>query len=458
MTEVVFITPSRDWEAERKWILERRVNPDIPNQESPHIGIAGMMAVLEERHIQTEHLDMVKTGFRIDDVADRIASDPPLLVGFTAYTVQVRAAADVARAVKNACPGVTVCIGGPHASVIPGRTLQEFPAFDFVVSGEAERVLPQAIEALRQGWNPIGIRGISVRGVDVSPEWDPILDPDTLPFPAWEKYDLNRYGGVYPHRTARELPMVSGRGCPYRCVFCSRALGDRVRRRSVANVIAEIRRNIEEFDCTSISFLDDTFAIGQSWISEFLAAMISEGLNREVTWSCETRVDTVTPDLLRKMEAAGCYYIFYGIEGADEEVLRTARKEYTVNQIRNAIRWTKEAGIVPSGAFIIGLPGDTEATVMKAVELGHELELFSITFPLAVPFPGTELREMALRGEYGMRIMSDDWDDYGKQEPGVLESEAMSWDKRRELQTLAYAVHPKKDYDTYRSRLLSGGS
>jgi len=458
MKKVVFITPSRDWQAERDWILERRVNPDIPNQESPHIGIAGLMAVLERFDIRTEHLDMVTAGLSIEDVADRVASDPPLLVGLTAYTVQIRAAAEVARAIKQASPGVTVCIGGPHASVIPERTLREFPVFDFVVSGEAERVLPQAIEELGQGRRPPGIRGLSFPGSATSPEWEPIPDLNTLPFPAWEKYDLNRYGGVYPHRTARELPMVSGRGCPYRCVFCSRALGDRVRRRSVANVIAEIRRNIEAFGCTSLSFLDDTFAIGQRWISEFLAAMVSEGLNREVTWSCETRVDTVTPDLLRKMEAAGCYYIFYGLEGADEEVLRTAKKEYTVNQIRNAIRWTKESGIVPSGAFIIGLPGDTEATVMKAIELGHELELFSITFPLAVPFPGTELREMALRGEHGMRIMSDDWDDYGKQEPGVLESEALSWDERRELQALAYATHPKKDYDTYRSRLLSGGA
>ena len=141
------------------------------------------------------------------------------------------------------------------------------------------------------------------------------------------------------------------------------------------------------------------------------------------------------------------------MESADDRTLKRIKKNITVAQIRNAVKWTKQAGIVPIGAFIIGLEGDTEKEVYKAIELAAELDLYSVTFPIAVPFPGSELRELALKNEYGMRIMSNNWDDYGKQEPGALESDALPWARRRELQKEAYARHPKKNYDLYVKQL-----
>jgi hypothetical protein len=153
------------------------------------------------------------------------------------------------------------------------------------------------------------------------------------------------------------------------------------------------------------------------------------------------------------MREAGCYFIFYGIESANDQTLKRIKKNITVAQIKNAVAWTKAEGMLPVGAFIIGLPGDTEEDIMKDIDLAQELDLYSVTFPIATPFPGTELRALALKGACGMRILSDDWDLYGKQEPGVLESDALPWGRRNALQKLAYERHPKKKIDDYLRRL-----
>lgn len=246
--------------------------------------------------------------------------------------------------------------------------------------------------------------------------------------------------------------MVTGRGCPFKCVFCCRALGNKVRRRSVESVIGEIEHNIERFGCESIGFLDETFVLQKKWSDDFFSTMVRKGLNKKIKWGCCTRVSDTSPELFAQMREAGCYNIFFGMESADDATLKQIKKGITVAEIRQAVRWCKEAGIIPVGAFIIGLPGDTEEQTRKAIALGRELDLYSITFPIAVPFPGTELRDLALRGEYGMRIMSGDWDYYGKQDPGVMDSLELSWAKRKELQQFAYSHFPKQKMDDYIER------
>jgi radical SAM superfamily enzyme YgiQ (UPF0313 family) len=217
-----------------------------------------------------------------------------------------------------------------------------------------------------------------------------------------------------------------------------------------------MKHNIAEYGCESVAFLDETFAVNKKWADEFFANMISSGLNKQITWSCSTRVSNMSPELLRRMRDAGCYYIFYGLESADNSTLKRIKKGITVEQMRNAIKWTKEVGIIPTGAFIIGLPGDTEEHVIKDIELSEELDLYSTTFPIASPFPGTELRDMALKNMYGMRIISNNWDDYGKQAPGVMESDDLSWDRRRDLQKIAYVRNPKKQLDSYMTKYGAG--
>ena len=180
--------------------------------------------------------------------------------------------------------------------------------------------------------------------------------------------------------------------------------------------------------------------------------MQSSGLNKKIKWYCSTRVSSVSLELLQELKEAGCCYIFYGFESANRDVLEIIKKGTSPEQMQDAVKWTKKSGIVPIGSFIIGLPGDTRSSIIETIEFGKNLDLYSITFPIAVPFPGTELRRMAINGEYGMRIITDEWSEYisndfdafGVGKIGHLESVDLSWEERKELQKFAYNRNPKK--------------
>jgi len=446
--DVLFVNPSLDWKLDKQTKISQRVQNDIPNQETPHIGIAYLLASAKKQGITAKYFDMVADELSVLQLVELVNKTKPSLIGFTAFSVQANVAGAIAESLKHEVSGLVICVGGCHASALPQRTLEEFPAFDFVVCGEGEKILSRIIEADGDPALLSKIQGVVTRGkTDVS--WNPVSDVDSLPFPAWEEFNLDKYPGTYPHRTKRELPMVAGRGCPYRCVFCCRALGDVPRLRSVLSVVAEIEYNIERFGCESIAFLDETFMLKKEWAKEFFETLIRRGINRKITWSCSTRVSQTSPELFQRMKEAGCYYIFFGLESANNETLKTIKKNITVEDIYNAVKWSKQAGIIPVGAFIIGLPGDTEDHVRQAIDLGKKLNLYSITFPIAVPFPGTDLRKWAEKNQYGMKILSDNWARYGKQGPGVMESVDLSWNRRKELQQIAYSYFPKQNMDEY---------
>lgn len=450
--DVLFINPSIDWKMEQNLKINARIEDSIPNQETPHIGIAYLLAKAKAEGWKAKYIDMVMDGFSVDLLLDFIIKTKPALIGFTALTVDIFVAAGIAKAIKQEVPEAKICVGGVHVTAMPLETLKEFSVFDFVVCGEAEEILIPMLNYLDDRRALSCICGV-VTHEKQKFQTKRIKDLDDSPFPAWEEFDLSKYPGTYPHRTKSELPILVGRGCPYQCVFCCRSLGSRVRQRSVLSVINEIERNVKNFNCQSIAFLDETFLINMTWFHEFLDILMKRGLNKRITWSCSTRVDNMSLGLLKKMKTAGCYYVFFGMESADDQTLRVIKKNITVEQIKNAVKHTKQVGILPVGAFIIGLPGDTEEKILKAIKLARELDLYSVTFPIAVPFPGTELRAMALKGEFGMRITSNNWNLYGKQDPGVLESQDLPFARRKELQQLAYLQNPKKKITDYLDRL-----
>jgi len=450
--DLLFVNPSLNWRTDRNSKINARIEEGIPNQETPHIGISYLLAVAKKAGLRSRYIDMATDCFSVEQLLAYAAEAKPVLIGLTAFTIQIRSAAVVAESIKREFPDIKICVGGPHAIALPQETLKEFPSFDFVICGEGEEVLSEIFNSLGREEALSKLSNVVTRSTNKI-SISPIADLDALPFPSWEEFDLSKYPGTYPHRTRLELPLVTGRGCPYRCVFCCRSLGSQIHHRSVLSVIAEIERDIKDFGCTSIAFLDETFLIDLRWVNEFFKVFTERGLNDKITWSCSTRVSNLSLELLERMKEAGCYYIFFGMESADDQTLKMIKKNITVEQIRKAVQWTKQVGILPVGAFIIGLPGDTEERALKAIRLAEELDLYSVTFPIAVPFPGTELRQLALEGEYGMKIISDNWDHYGKQDPGVLESEDLPWSKRKELQRFAYQRNPKKKITDYMQRI-----
>lgn len=446
--DLLFITPSADYKKHQHELMLRKIEEDIIVQNSVAPGIGYMLAMAKKHNIKAKYIDMIMENMTLEKLLEYIDKHKPTLIGFTAITVQMNDAGFLAKEIKKRFPDILICVGGIHVTVMPKETLDEFENFDFVVCGEGEYVIVKIFNYLKEGKPLSDIKGVVTRGkTDYS--FDLIEDMDTLPFPAWEDMDIKKYGGVFPHRTKLELPISTSRGCPNSCIFCVRPWGRRRRHRSVESVINEIERNIRDFGCESIAFIDEIFIIDRKWGFEFLNTIIKKRLNTKVSWGCEVRVDVASPELFNLMKKAGCYYIFFGLESGDESILINVKKNLNIQQMKNAIQWAKDAGIVPAGSIIIGLPGETEETVRKSIKLAQELDLYSITFPIAVPFPGTVLRNMALNHEYELRILTNKWSDYGKQYPGVLDSKQLSIDRIRELQKYAYEVFPKKKINEY---------
>jgi len=470
MTDVLLINSTEDvtrktasranFKSHKEFVAAQKAD-GLAMAQTPHIGLAYLLAIVHKHGIDGHVIDMAADGMTMADILTYVDEHKPSIIGFSAFTIQVKSAAIIAERIKDKHPDIFICLGGAHATAMPVEALQEFPAFDATIPGEAE--LPWS-ELLYNPENASNIPGIVTRdnqetqyvnktAHDTPPKQIArILDLDSVLFPHWEGFNLSHFSGDCPHRTKLELPMSTSRGCPYACNFCSRMFGRKRVYRSVDSVIEEMWRNVTDFGAEAISFLDETFVANKKFSEKLFLRMISEDLHKRVKWSCETTVHLNDLSYYRLMKEAGCYYVFYGFESANEEMLKRIGKGVkNKSQIVNAVQAAADAGICCVGSFILGLPGETRETVMETIELSKQIStnVYSVTFPIAVPFPGSAARSFAEKGEYGLRILTNNWDDYGKQFPGVMESEHLKINELRDLQKLAYDVNPKKNLDEF---------
>jgi radical SAM superfamily enzyme YgiQ (UPF0313 family) len=236
------------------------------------------------------------------------------------------------------------------------------------------------------------IRGLSyrLRGEVVSNEdRELICDLDTVPFPNRDLFDLHRYG----LRTPEGRPMItvlSSRGCPFSCAYCFKGIvGRTYRQRSSENIIAELQQVIAQYGVRDFYFIDDLFTLDVKRLDALTEQFIAQKL--DIRWQCLGRVDRVNADVLHRMYAAGCRRIHYGIESGNEGILKRIGKGFQLEQVKQAVRWTRQAGIEAKGYFMLGLPGDTEQTMRQTVDFAVSLDLDEAMFSLTTPFPGTRL-------------------------------------------------------------------
>jgi radical SAM superfamily enzyme YgiQ (UPF0313 family) len=247
------------------------------------------------------------------------------------------------------------------------------------------------------------------------------------------------------------VSLTTSRGCPYKCIFCvgRRMVGARVRYRQPAAVVDEMAE-LTRMGFTQINLADDLFTASRRHCLAVCDEIIARGLH--VRWSAFARVDTVSPETLARMQAAGCQAVSFGIESGSPEILRTVRKGIRRDQAVNAVRMCRAAGIAPLASFILGLPGETPETLAQTLAFSAQLEQEGLCygFHLLAPFPGTEVR--ARTADYGLRILSANWDDYHANravctpaglDPAELDALAAKWERR--LQVYLEDIRRKMD-------------
>lgn len=362
------------------------------------LGLGYIAAVLLRGGHEVLFLDPEAQGLSGEAMAGRLASFRPRLAGISFATPTFPPGRRLASLVKRAAPGCFTVAGGVHASALPEAVLGEAPEFDAVARGEGEHTMLELASLLEDGpASPsalAGVRGIAIRagdGVAHSPPRPWIRDLDSLPFPA---RSLANFDAYVPHahnrRGRRATTAISSRGCPHRCVFCAShvVLGRLFRAHSPEYVVEELTDLTRTFGVDEVIFNDDTFTADRNRALKICDLIRARGLR--ISWFCFARVDTVSRELLRAMRDAGCYSVGFGVESGDPGILRSIRKNTTVDQARQAVAWCDELGLKSQCFFVFGCPGETPETAERTIRLALELSPALAFFNMMVPYPGTE--------------------------------------------------------------------
>ncbi len=415
----------------RVMIVNPRFRLPIDTRTTPHLGLAYLAAVSEERGDEVLLFD---ADVEDEPITEAIGRFEPDLVGITANTPQVKSAWRTAQAIK-AVKDIPVVLGGPHVSVLPAESAGR-PEVDIVVRGEGEAVwvkLCQIIENAQKAQPDFtaqdlldpqaglldGLLGISYFTNDQqerhNPDYPPIADLDTLPFPAYHFFKMDRYTNLQPATDAvdgaKSFSVMTSRGCPYRCTFCSQSIMPiKWRARSPENVLAEWQHLVWDLGAQEIGVLDDSANIQVDRLERIADLFIEHKVNH-VPWIFVNgiRANLATRALLGKLKKAGLKRTAFGVESGDPDVLLSIDKKIDHDTIRQAFKNAKAVGLETIGFFIIGLPGETEEAMDRTIKFACELDPLIANFSMMTPYPGTKVYEIAKRQG---RLLLDDWEDY----------------------------------------------
>ncbi|MBI2440793.1 MAG: B12-binding domain-containing radical SAM protein [Lentisphaerae bacterium] len=331
-----------------------------------------------------------------------VAAFNPDLIGLGFMTQTRFRAKQLYDGLRRILPRAKIILGGVGPTVEPQKTFDLFKP-DALVVGEGEKALAAIVQS--GGWD--GVPGVYIPGERFQPA-EVYQNLDDIPLPAYECMpDFERYlcppGGIRGKWFRRGTPMIiSGRGCPYRCTFCSSCLmfSRRVRRRSVAGVLQEIRRLHDGYGVDSVYFFDDTFNVPKSWVADFCEALAQEPYR--LTWGCQVRVNLFDAPLGKLMRRSGCVQVDIGVESGSPKVLKAVHKDETVEQIEEAFAACHQAKIAPMATFLVGCPEETWEDVALTKGLIRRIKPSFAEFFYLIPYPGSELYQQAL--EHGWLV------------------------------------------------------
>lgn len=404
----------------------------------PPLGMAYIASYIREN---SEHevriLDALTLNHTPKDIAQEVKRFDPDVVGIgVPSSSSVYDAYETAHAIKEVNPDITIATGGVHMTFTAEEALRECRHIDAVVRGEGEATMLDLLSHLETGRPLKDVLGLSYRtnGGEVveTPRRPLIKDLDSIPYPAYDLLPMDKYRmGTHPFAA-----IITSRGCPYRCTFCSSSelFGRRWRARSSENIIGELRLLRDDYGVSEIEFLDDVFTLDHVRVEETCSLIRREGL--DIRWTCSSRVDTIVrhPQIARHLREGGCSTVYLGAESGCQRILNVIKKGITIEQIKQSIKILKDAGLRVLASFVLGLPGETREEVEKTIDFAAELDPDLVQFTICTPYPGTPLyREAEERGW----LLTKDWRQYNVLTP-VMRLSKLSFEDLNRLLRKAY--------------------
>ncbi|MRR33801.1 radical SAM protein [bacterium] len=357
----------------------------------PPIGLLSIAAYLEARGIEVEILDCYGAPASVERHATDILSRNPDVVGFSCTTSSFLEGHAIAERVKEKNPDIRIVFGGAHACAVGAPLLDSFPAVDYLVIGEGEVTFA---ELLCSGFRNVeDIPGIARRKDgkgSLTAVRENIPDLDTLPFPAYHRLPdfPRRYNlPLFSYPKAPNTSIISSRGCPYQCSYCDRSVFSRgFRFNSPEYIVEHLRYLNRDFGIRHVFFYDDLFTFDRKRVERFCVLM--EEKRVPVTYNCIARLEHVDAELLSLLKRSGCWQVNFGIESGDPEILGKHRKLYDLDRVRDKLSMVRETGMRVKGLFMMGFPGETEASVRRTIDYAVSLPLDEVNVTKFTPFPG----------------------------------------------------------------------
>lgn len=368
-------------------------------------GAGYLLAFAHQQNIKVEFIDEQIEDNVVAKVIDYVKDlRRPYIFAFSVLTASFKSAILVSRELKKIFPDSVILFGGIHPTAMPEEVLS-YKHIDAVIRGEAERELVEFYKCVKENRDFTQIEGLSYRknGVIIHNKisQNPI-DLDSLPDFPYHLFKSDRYDLGF---------VVSSRGCPYRCIFCSNRVttGKKYRYASAKKIIHDLDWVYNQYllkkpGKRNIHFQDDNLLVSQARIYELLDEIKKEGLDKKLTFSFQARGDNVNFKLLNDMYNAGFKSIFFGIETASDKIMKLIKKDETVASCVEAVKLAKKIGFHVSATFIYGFPGETHQDRMNCLKLSKELKLDLVRYNNATPYPGTELYEMA-KQDGGLKVV-----------------------------------------------------
>jgi len=373
----------------------------------PHLGLAYLIAVLKENGIN--NVNIYDQGLEDDDrvLFKKIDILKPDLIAMTTFSYCYDYATDLISKIKG-YTGTPLIIGGPHVSATKEDILVRTLA-DFAMKGESEVSFIKFISELSDSKNYSKVGNLiwrDTRGNIVENEMEPFIkDIDVIPFPSYESFHFERYN----YFGTKTLPIITSRGCPYGCNYCSvkLSMGKRFRPRSPENVIAEMKHWVKTYGIEKFEVNDDCFTLDMERAEKICDLIIKENLNIKYELYNGIRADRITERLLRKMKDSGCMFVSYGCESGNQSIVDNMGKSLKVEKIREAVELTNKAGIRNSVNFIIGHKGETYVTAMESIRFAKILPTNFVNFYNLIPYPGTDLYNWASKNASYMMSLDE---------------------------------------------------
>lgn len=387
----------------------------------PPLNLAILASLAESQGHEVQIIDAQVEGLSQEDLVDQTSVFKPDVVGITSTTPFFHIAVQLASTLKSRLPDITTVIGGHHITVAKEKAFDK--AFDYAFIGEADLSWPLFLNCLENDSDVSTVKGILFRrnnDVCFTGPAEKINNIDKLPIPSRHLLKMDEYQMGTLEGDKNFTTVMTTRGCPFKCTFCSTEVyGNVLRKRSPESVVDEIKSVIKIYGTRHIIFLDDTLTIDKKHILDICDLILQNNLS--ITFEGSTRANLVDEELISRMKQAGLVRISFGLESVDENIRKLMKKEVPLDAYCTANRLTNRYGVETLNSCMIGLPGETVKTICDTLKfLRKSREIKQANLSIAVPYPGTELYEMARNGEQGLVLTTEDFSKYRRYNAAVM--------------------------------------